>query len=114
MGVGKRSPKRAPKMGALQFRVRVVLRAVASTMVLWLVVAGFVKVGGEMGSSTLEPQEVGQKELGLAAKSKEKVAEFGSRLPGLVNYMSERRVPRGADPIHNRRARNSRRNPGKP
>ncbi|KAL8137713.1 hypothetical protein V2J09_003714 [Rumex salicifolius] len=30
-----------------------------------------------------------------------------------VNYMSNRRVPKGPDPIHNRRASNSRRPPGK-
>uniref|UniRef100_A0A7N0U0R0 Uncharacterized protein n=1 Tax=Kalanchoe fedtschenkoi TaxID=63787 RepID=A0A7N0U0R0_KALFE len=30
-----------------------------------------------------------------------------------INYMSKRRVPNGADPIHNRRAGKSRRPPGK-
>ncbi|KAI4384254.1 hypothetical protein MLD38_002431 [Melastoma candidum] len=89
-------------MGALCFRVGIVLRAVTSTVVLWLVVAGFAKVGGNMGSTSLEPRKIGQKELGLVAKTKEKVATVGSRLPGHVDYVSEWRVPRGADPIHNR------------
>lgn len=38
--------------------------------------------------------------------------KFGFRPQADVNYMSKRRVPNGSDPIHNRKAGNSRRPPG--
>ncbi|EOA35917.1 hypothetical protein CARUB_v10021175mg [Capsella rubella] len=49
----------------------------------------------------------------IHAKEIQQGHEDGSRHGDLSYVVSKRKVPRGPDPIHNRRARNSRRPPGR-
>ncbi|KAK8627334.1 hypothetical protein V6N13_134947 [Hibiscus sabdariffa] len=64
-----------------------------------------------------EPWSSWKGKLLLQREDHQQVKDSGKGKPGLVhhrmdlNYMSKRRVPNGPDPIHNRRAGNSRRPP---
>ncbi|XVF44117.1 hypothetical protein PTKIN_Ptkin02bG0094700 [Pterospermum kingtungense] len=69
-----------------------------------------VKTSYDQSSSTTgKLQQQQKKEEKVVGRGKSRVEH-----PQLdLNYMSKRRVPNGPDPIHNRRAGNSRRPPGK-
>ncbi|KAF8040072.1 hypothetical protein BT93_B2330 [Corymbia citriodora subsp. variegata] len=88
------------------------LRALAALSLVWLLVFAMVEAAGGRGTAPSLP-------LKDQSKGKVKNSELVHREKKLVfrpqsdlYYMSKRRVPNGPDPVHNRRAGNSKQPPG--
>ncbi|OWM76005.1 CLAVATA3/ESR (CLE)-related protein 25-like [Punica granatum] len=80
--------------------------------VIWLLLLGAVAVDAADGGR--EKSSVNPVVLKNVQFSEGKVsAKVVPRPESDVNYMSKRRVPNGPDPIHNRRAGNSKQPPGR-
>ncbi|KAK9277405.1 hypothetical protein L1049_006948 [Liquidambar formosana] len=97
-------------MGNSSGSFKTLFGALALMGCMWLLLVGIVTHGG-MGTTattTVTAQSMANfKHMEVVGKDTLFVH------PGLdLNYMSKRRVPNGPDPIHNRRAGNSRQPPG--
>ncbi|CAN0925751.1 CLAVATA3/ESR (CLE)-related protein 25 [Linum grandiflorum] len=84
---------------------------------MWLLLIGSFELQVVLSSSANDmPSTIGGRRLMIIRRGDDEV-EKDSKVVGKVhelNYMmSKRRVPNGPDPIHNRRAGNSKRPPGR-
>ncbi|XAR64987.1 hypothetical protein NMG60_11008903 [Bertholletia excelsa] len=94
-------------MGGGRRVVKGMFGALALMGLVWLVL---VEAGEAYTTSTISPQPAGSfQNVEVVGKEKVSTHEHVSDL----NFMSKRRVPNGPDPIHNRRAGNSRQPPGR-
>ncbi|GMP94273.1 hypothetical protein CsSME_00043785 [Camellia sinensis var. sinensis] len=80
--------------------------ALALAGFFWLLLVGILETGGTDATTRLNLQKAG------SLKHMEMLEGREKEKPVDLNYMSKRRIPNGPDPIHNRRAGNSRRPPG--
>ncbi|KAI4302131.1 hypothetical protein MLD38_037915 [Melastoma candidum] len=87
--------------------------AALSGLLLWMALAGFPEVRKGAGNTYTMFPNSSQEDIGGGMENEPKAEVVASsRPPADLNYESERRVPRGPDPIHNRRAGSSRQPPG--
>ncbi|KAI3412304.1 uncharacterized protein J3R85_017562 [Psidium guajava] len=88
------------------------LRALAALSLVWLLAFAAAEAAGGRGAApnpALKDRSKG-KAVNSEVMDREKKLVF--RPPSDLYYTSKRRVPNGPDPIHNRRAGNSKRPPG--
>ncbi|KAG8383137.1 hypothetical protein BUALT_Bualt05G0153400 [Buddleja alternifolia] len=86
--------------------LKVILRLLLLLGVVWLLIIGAAENnignGRKMKSGNMEINQIGREKHRAVSKFDD------------LNFTNKRRVPNGPDPIHNRRAGNSHRPPGRP
>ncbi|XP_048136203.1 uncharacterized protein LOC115756433 [Rhodamnia argentea] len=88
------------------------LRALAALSLVWLLVFAAAEAAGSRGAAPNPPLKDWSEGKATNSEVMDGEKKLAFRPQSDFNYMSKRRVPNGPDPIHNRRAGNSKQPPG--
>ncbi|XP_030447803.1 uncharacterized protein LOC115670633 [Syzygium oleosum] len=89
-----------------------ILRALAALSLVWLLAFATAEAAGGRGAALNPPLKDRSKGQAKNSEVMDREKKLAFRPQSDLNYMSKRRVPNGPDPIHNRRAGNSKQPPG--